>query len=204
MAKPGAMLKAILILPFNVLVTIPAVILWIAGYEKWVDPWAIVSEVAGLAFIFCATVGMIRTSRLFLTQGEGTPAPWDPPTKFVVEGPYRHVRNPMISSVVLGLIGAGLVFNSAPVLVWAALFLLLNFFYIKFSEEPGLVERFGEDYLEYRRNVPAWIPRFKPWRSDSDRQQIQSDQGDAEVGGEHCGSDVVLCDSLSSKEAAER
>ena len=32
------------------------------------------------------------------------------------------------------------------------------------SEEPGLEKRFGAEYVEYKRNVPRWIPRLKPWR----------------------------------------
>ena len=174
MAKPGAMLKSLLILPFNVLVTVPGVILWIFGFDRWEGSAATAAVAIGALVLIGATYGMARTSMLFLTQGQGTPAPWDPPKKLVVEGPYRHVRNPLISSVVLGLTGEGLVFNSVPLIIWTGVFLTLNFVYMKFSEEPGLVKRFGGDYEEYRRNVPAWIPRLQPWARPVKREQAQA------------------------------
>ena len=33
-------------------------------------------------------------------------------------------------------------------------------------EQPVLSERFGAEYEEYRRNVPAWWPRLRPWTSE--------------------------------------
>ena len=110
----------------------------------------------GLA-IFIITVSM------FIAIGKGTLAPWSPTQKLVVNGIYAHVRNPMISGVFIMLIGQGLVFSSQNILLWAAIFFIINTLYFKLSEEPGLVRRFGEDYLEYRKNVPMWIPRVKPW-----------------------------------------
>jgi protein-S-isoprenylcysteine O-methyltransferase Ste14 len=34
---------------------------------------------------------------------------------------------------------------------------------IPFWEEPHLVGRYGDEYVEYRRNVPRWIPRISAW-----------------------------------------
>ena len=158
------MVRAIMILPFNALVTIPVLVLWASGFRRWEAPWAGVSQILGGMLLAFALYGMLRTQSLFLRVGEGTPAPWDPPRKLVVEGPYRHVRNPMISSVVAGLASEGLLFNSVWLLGWAAVFMLLNFIYMRVFEEPGLVDRFGEEYEEYRRHVPRWVPRLKPWR----------------------------------------
>ena len=99
-----SMLRAILILPGNVLVIIPAIILWLSSttpfafrvsgpddYKFWLALCLLIPGV-GLS---------IWTSRLFLKKGEGTPAPWDPPRKLVVLGPYQYVRNPMITSVLI-------------------------------------------------------------------------------------------------------
>ncbi len=114
----------------------------------------------GLA-IFIITVSM------FIAIGKGTLAPWSPTQKLVVNGIYAHVRNPMISGVFIMLIGQGLVFSSQNILLWAAIFFIINTLYFKLSEEPGLVKRFGGDYIAYRKNVPMWIPRVKPWNGDN-------------------------------------
>ena len=99
----------------------------------------------------------------FFTEGQGTLAPWDPPRKLVVRGPYRYVRNPMISGVLFVVFGEALVLGSASVLRWAAAFLALNLVYIPLLEEPMLVSRFGASYEEYRRNLPRFLPRRRPW-----------------------------------------
>ena len=101
--------------------------------------------------------------RLFRFVGEGTPAPWAPPKNLVVQGPYRHVRNPMITSVLVMLAAESLYFGSWHLSAWMVVFLLgatLHFFRV---EEPGLVQRFGDGYRIYRADVPRWIPRLRPW-----------------------------------------
>jgi protein-S-isoprenylcysteine O-methyltransferase Ste14 len=33
-------------------------------------------------------------------------------------------------------------------------------------EDPRLARRFGTEYDAYRRAVPGWWPRLRPWRGD--------------------------------------
>jgi protein-S-isoprenylcysteine O-methyltransferase Ste14 len=33
--------------------------------------------------------------------------------------------------------------------------------FVRLCEEPALTRRFGAEYEEYRRNVPAWLPRMR-------------------------------------------
>ncbi len=106
---------------------------------------------------------MAATIRLFAQVGQGTLAPWEPPQRLVVRGVYRHVRNPMISGVLFVLLGESVLTASVPLLQWFLIFAVINAIYIPLLEEPMLVNRFGEDYLTYKRNVPRWIPRWKPW-----------------------------------------
>ena len=96
-------------------------------------------------------------------DGKGTLAPWDPPRRLVVRGPYQYVRNPMISGVVFVLLGEGLVLLSRPHTLWALTFFLVNCVYIPLSEEPMLKARFGQAYDDYCRHVPRLIPRLRPW-----------------------------------------
>jgi protein-S-isoprenylcysteine O-methyltransferase Ste14 len=101
----------------------------------------------------------------FWSKGRGTLAPWDPPRRFVVEGPYRFVRNPMISGVILILFGEAAALQSPPHAVWAGAFLVINLIYIPMMEEPQLVTRFGGSYREYTRQVRRFVPRLTPWSS---------------------------------------
>jgi protein-S-isoprenylcysteine O-methyltransferase Ste14 len=161
------MVRAVALLPGMVLVVIPAVLLVL------VDPpvflWGIEEPLSWICILLAlalAGAGLTLgfwTGSLFLRVGRGTPAPWDPPEALVVEGPYRHVRNPMISGVFAMLGAETILLGSWAVAGWAVLFVLGNLVYLPFVEEPGLVERFGEPYEAYRRHVPRWIPLPRPW-----------------------------------------
>jgi protein-S-isoprenylcysteine O-methyltransferase Ste14 len=103
------------------------------------------------------------TVTLFAKFGQGTPAPWDPPQKLVIRGPYRYVRNPMITGVLLLLLAETLLLQSLPIFLWLLFFFLLNNIYFPLFEERSLEKRFGADYLKYKKHVPRWIPRLTPW-----------------------------------------
>ena len=60
-----------------------------------------------------------------------------------------------------------MILRSWPHAEWAGGFLLLNLVYIPLVEEPMLSARFGESYAAYRRNVPRFLPRLRPWRPDN-------------------------------------
>jgi protein-S-isoprenylcysteine O-methyltransferase Ste14 len=159
-------IRAIGLLPGFVLVGFPALILALTGIEVgWGLDGALqaLPVLGGAALIAAGLTLMYRTIALFAHEGEGTLAPWDPTRKLVVRGPYRHVRNPMIVGVLTVVLGEAAVFGSPPLATWAGVFFALNAIWFPLVEEPGLVERFGSDYEEYRRHVPRWIPRASPW-----------------------------------------
>lgn len=118
----------------------------------------------GGAAVFCVGLALfIWCVSLFTHQGQGTIMPWDPTRRLVVSGPYRHVRSPMISSVLFMVAGQALMFGSWLTATLAAFFFLVNHVYFILSEEPGLEKRFGESYREYKAHVPRWLPRPRPW-----------------------------------------
>jgi protein-S-isoprenylcysteine O-methyltransferase Ste14 len=147
-------IRAAVLLPGTVTLLVPWVIL---GGDLEVSSWVGVIPIALGVALWTWTV------RLFARIGRGTLAPWDPTEHLVVEGPYRHVRNPMITAVLAVLVGEALLFGSVGLLVWAAAFFVLNCVWFVLVEEPGLEERFGEAYLDYSRSVGRWIPRRRPW-----------------------------------------
>ena len=152
-------LRAIGLLPVTVTIVVPGLILWRAGAE--LAPWPLAT--VGVALIGIGLALVTWTVSLFVRIGKGTLAPWDPTSRLVVVGPYRHVRNPMISGVLTVLLGESALFGSLPLLVWFGAVFALNAVYFPLVEEPGLRERFGEDYDTYRANVPRWLPRLRPW-----------------------------------------
>lgn len=97
----------------------------------------------------------------FGSQGEGTPAPFDPPRRLVVAGPYRYVRNPMYWGMGLFLLGEAVLFAEASVravVYGAALVAVVNLFVLLY-EEPALRRGFGDEYKRYCAAVPRWLPR---------------------------------------------
>ena len=83
-----------------------------------------------------------------------------------MRGPYRYVRNPIVIGGLFVLVGQVFLFKSWPLGIWAAAFLLFNIFYFPLVEEKRLEEHFGQDYRDYKANVPLWIPRQFPWPAE--------------------------------------
>jgi protein-S-isoprenylcysteine O-methyltransferase Ste14 len=96
----------------------------------------------------------------FVLAGRGTPAPFDPPRRLVVVGPYRWVRNPMYLGAVLALAGAALVYESWALLGYAAAFAIVMYLFVVVHEEPTLRATFGEPYVRYCERVRRWWPRL--------------------------------------------
>ena len=94
----------------------------------------------------------------FIFIGRGTPAPFDPPRRLVLEGPYRFVRNPMYIGAGLALAGAALFYESLPLLAYAGAFLLITHLFVVLYEEPTLRQTFGHEYEAYCRKVRRWWP----------------------------------------------
>lgn len=157
-------LLSILLLPFLVVVIVPWRLLSgtdpgpAPANEVWwpgVRALGVVLGAAGFSlFAWCVV--------LFGRVGHGTLAPWDPTRALVAVGPYRYVRNPMITGVALMLLGEAAFSGSKAIGLWAASFIVLNHLYFVLSEEPGLERRFGQAYRSYKAQVPRWMPRLRP------------------------------------------
>ena len=96
---------------------------------------------------------------MFAFVGRGTPAPFDPPRRLVVEGPYRLVRNPMYSGAGLALGGVALFYHSWMLLAYVGLFWLATHLFVLWYEEPALRRTFGKEYETYCGRVRRWWPK---------------------------------------------
>jgi protein-S-isoprenylcysteine O-methyltransferase Ste14 len=96
----------------------------------------------------------------FVFVGRGTPAPFDPPRRLVVRGPYRLVRNPMYLGAGLAMAGAAVFYQSLALLAYAGVFLLVSHLFVVLYEEPALRRAFEGDYEAYCGRVGRWWPRW--------------------------------------------
>ena len=157
-----AVARALIVAPLFVSLWMYFVPRWIARAQAFNNPRALGWIVVAIG----AAIGLPCVWE-FAWRGLGTPAPFDPPRKLVISGPYRFVRNPMYFGMGLVLIGEAIVFPNITLLMLgltAALFLFVTTFVIVY-EEPTLRRTFGTDYEAYCRAVRRWIPRLRPWYS---------------------------------------
>src|SRR3989441_12702861 len=116
-------------------------------------------QIVGMSGGACGAALALWCIGTFAFVGRGTPAPFDPPRRLVVRGPYRMVRNPMYLGAGLALAGAALFYQSLPLLGYAGLFLLITHLVVVWYEEPTLRWTFESDYEAYCRRVGRWWPK---------------------------------------------
>lgn len=162
-------LRSVAFLPAMVTLVVPGALLLFTRslHISWglQGPLRLAPIALGAALIAVSLSLMGWAIGLFASAGRGTLAPWDPTQRLVVQGPYRHVRNPMISGVLGVLLGETALLGSPPLLAWFGAFFLANAVYLPLAEERGLEDRFGDDYRLYKENVPRWVPRLTPWQA---------------------------------------
>jgi protein-S-isoprenylcysteine O-methyltransferase Ste14 len=142
-----------------VLVFLPARLLSSSGVTA--PPVIGVAQAIGMLAAAAGAALALWCILAFARLGQGTPAPFDPPRRLVLRGPYRFVRNPMYLGAAAALAGAALFYGSTALAAYAAAFLLVMHAFVVLYEEPTLRATFGEDYDRYCRAVGRWWPRFK-------------------------------------------
>jgi protein-S-isoprenylcysteine O-methyltransferase Ste14 len=118
-------------------------------------------QVAGMFVVAIGTAIALWCVFMFVFIGKGTPAPFDPPRKLVIRGPYRFVRNPMYIGAGMTLAGAALYYESLSILIYAGVFFLITHLFVVLYEEPTLRRTFGDEYEAYCDRVKRWRPKTK-------------------------------------------
>jgi protein-S-isoprenylcysteine O-methyltransferase Ste14 len=142
-----------------VLVFLPARLLSWSGVTS--PPVIGVGQTAGMLVAAIGAALALWCVSTFALLGKGTPAPFDPPRRLVVRGPYKFVRNPMYLGAVIALAGAAVFYESAALAGYAAAFLLMTHAFVMWYEEPTLRVTFGTEYDGYCSQVRRWWPRLK-------------------------------------------
>jgi protein-S-isoprenylcysteine O-methyltransferase Ste14 len=146
----------------------------VAGVMPWAltgweteSEWWLPVRVLGAAAIVAGGAVLVNAFARFVREGLGTPAPVAPTEHLVVGGLYRYVRNVMYIAVTTTILGQALLLGQVVLLVYAAVVWAGMAAFVLVYEEPALAGRYGEQYEEYRRAVPAWWPRLSARRSRS-------------------------------------
>jgi protein-S-isoprenylcysteine O-methyltransferase Ste14 len=142
------------------LVLIPLRILGGSGY-KWsgAPSW---SELTGIGLLIVGLGLVLWCLVTFAFVGKGTAAPFDPPRKLVIDGPYRYVRNPIYIGAIIAVLGAAMILWSGWLALYALVVLIVTHLLVTLYEEPHLRRVFGQPYEDYLGTVHRWIPT---WRS---------------------------------------
>jgi protein-S-isoprenylcysteine O-methyltransferase Ste14 len=145
----------------------------VAGVLPWsitswrvADPFPWPVRALGVALLVAGGLVLVSAFARFVTEGLGTPAPVAPTERLVVGGLYRYVRNPMYLAVLAAIVGQALILGRVALLSYGALVAVAFVAFVRLYEEPTLKETFGDGYEIYRRAVPGWLPRLRPWTPD--------------------------------------
>ena len=121
-------------------------------------------HVLGVILLVAGLTVLVQAFVRFVVEGFGTPVPVAAPDRLVVGGLYRYVRNPMYVALIAAIVGQALLLGRLGLLLYAAAVWTISAVFVRWYEEPTLTRRFGAEYEAYRRAVPAWWPRLRPWK----------------------------------------
>ncbi|MGH7687881.1 MAG: methyltransferase family protein [Candidatus Dormibacteria bacterium] len=118
-----------------------------------IDSWP--AQALGIA-LFVAGLGLAVWARLYIGSNWGMPMSHKIDPELVTTGPYRFVRHPIYSGVILAMIGTGL----AVGLYWliVAVAIAVYFIYSATVEERNLEQLFPKTYPAYRRGTKMLLP----------------------------------------------
>lgn len=153
--KPGqvqfgraAGIRLVILVVVLVLIRVEA----LEGHAQNHGPW---TAGVGLALFF-AGLAVAVWARVHLGRNWGTPMTQKADPELVTSGPYRLVRHPIYSGLILAMIGTAV----AIAFYWLVLVALLGgyFVYSATREERYMTERFPDAYPEYKRSTKMLVP----------------------------------------------
>lgn len=116
--------------------------------NPWLQGIGLVVFVAGLATAIWA--------RIYLGRNWGMPMTEKADPELVTTGPYRSIRHPIYSGIILAMIGTTI----AVSLYWLVAVVLVGVYVVfsAFMEERFMAARFPDSYPQYRRSTKMLIP----------------------------------------------
>jgi len=129
------------------------------GFRRFVTIGAAspIFNIAGL--VICALgLSLAIWARLYLGRNWGMPMSLKESPELVTSGPYRFIRHPIYSGILLALLGSALVSG----IVWFILFLFFGTYFVLASrgEERLMTRQFPNHYPQYMKRTKALVPFF--------------------------------------------
>ncbi len=129
---------------------------WTKGGNLWAQLFGtpvahIVAMVLGYAIVFSgATLVADGWRRIHRARRE---------EKLMTDGVYARMRHPQYTGLFLIVFGEGVVHWPTIVSVAAFPIIVLSYTLLARKEERQMLAKFGDEYREYQRRVPMFIPR---------------------------------------------
>ena len=147
-------------------IVIPFFIIVVSFY---IDQWlhlskyrhGLINPLIGLMVMVAGWLFANWTVKVQFSIGKGTPIPLMATQKLIVKGPYLYCRNPMTLGTDLFYLGVAIWLGSLSAIGLSLVYPVGILIYIRLIEEKELEERFGSEYLDYKKRTPFLIPRIR-------------------------------------------
>ncbi len=137
---------------------------WFLGYENVATLWYFLAGVTGHdAFVSIYLSVILPISNVIILSGMflivfGWSRIFRAKDALITTGIYAHVRHPQYLGFLLLTLGVNFLWTTFSTLIlWPVLVLL--YYRLAKEEEKSIEDKFGEEYREYKRTVPMFIPR---------------------------------------------
>jgi protein-S-isoprenylcysteine O-methyltransferase Ste14 len=164
--SPRQRLSALLVEAVFFMAIFPLALLLLGGLlDRWLGWSKLIQEpinaIVGWLLILSGWLFAVWSIYVQFTLGRGTPVPLMATQRLIVRPPYAYCRNPMALGAIVLYLGVSVAAGSPGAAVLVVLGAVALLTYIWRVEEQEMIERFGEEYLAYRRRVPFIIPRLR-------------------------------------------
>jgi len=89
-------------------------------------------------------------------------------SNLIKEGPFGWMRNPLYVGNFVIVVGVSTFGGIGWLVLITAIACAVQYFFIVNYEEATLIKKFGDEYNDYRKEVPAWLPKTAPRLADCD------------------------------------
>ena len=135
-----------------------------AAIDHWLQlprfTLSVMNLIVGLLLVMGGGFLGLWSIHVQLTLGKGTPVPMMPTRRLVVKGPFTYCRNSMMLGTFAAYLGIFVWVGSFSAIALILIMIVVLLLYVKLIEEKELEDRFGFEYLEYKRNTPFLLPRL--------------------------------------------